>query len=87
MDWEGMGRTELDQTERIFSKEKMDRPTRPLAVMQRGEAGVCFVDGRDRAEGLVMPPPYGSFEYYDSGEADAGAAAWWCAGRCVSVAA
>lgn len=66
VDWEGMGRTELDQTERIFSKEKMDRPTRPLAVMQRGEAGVCFVDGRDRAEGLVMPPPYGSFEYYDS---------------------
>lgn len=68
MDWEGLGRTELHQTERIFSKEKMDKPTRPLAIMHRGAAGVCFVDARELAEELKMPPVYGSEEYYDSGE-------------------
>jgi hypothetical protein len=80
VDWEGLGRTDRSQTERIFAKELLDRPTRPLGVMQRGRAGVCFVDaheisrrtgiGGGKKEGATkpfqLPPPYGSVEHATS---------------------
>ncbi|CAG9462199.1 unnamed protein product [Pedinophyceae sp. YPF-701] len=75
VDWEGEGRTERKDADRVLSKEKMDRPTRPLCLMRRGAKGVCFVDALDKAvEFQKWEPPQPEPEPDPAGEVPPGTA-------------